>query len=235
MRRPLGVLLLACALVSACGPVTTVLPQDVFDADGVNVRVPPPPGFTRLARGEGRARGAAYTTAAVFGVRETSGREPDARAFLLLPSRLGHDAAKHHERFRLIRDSWIARDGQKPSALEAEGRLRLAAFDRGHTDSAMWSPAGETRTLALGVPLATDEAVVQLTADMPDSPAEGLRWKAEAFVLVHGRVLQLECSSPPGRTLDALAGGRATMLAWVASVRAAAKSPTWARRRFRRG
>lgn len=116
--------------------MTTVLPQDVFDADGVHVRVPPPPGFHRLERGEGRSHGSAFTTLAAFGAEAANGGPSAARAFVLLPSHLGRSAEHHQERFMLIRDSWRAREEQEPSALEREGRARLAAFDRGHADSA---------------------------------------------------------------------------------------------------
>ncbi len=98
----------------------------------------------------------------------------------------------------LIRDSWRAREEQEPSALEREGRARLAAFDRGHADSAAWLRAGESRTLALGLPLASEDAVVRLSADLPEAPGELLSWNAEGFVLVRGRVLQLQVYMPPG-------------------------------------
>jgi hypothetical protein len=226
--------LLLGALGTACGPVTTTLPQDVFDADGVEARVPPPPGFRRLVRGEGRSRGSAYTTLAVFGAAGADEGPLGPHAFVLLPSHLGRNTERHRERFVLIRDSWRAREDQQPSAIEREARLRLAAFDRGHADSAAWLPSGESRTLMLGVPLASDDAVVQLSADMPDSLGASLMWSAEAFVLVRGRVLQLQVAQPAGAGIGQLASARATLLAWIAAVRDAGHRPVSPRRRFGR-
>ena len=214
--------------------MSTTLPQDVFDADGVDVRVPPPPGFRRLVRGEGRSRGSVYTTLAVFGAAGAVDGPLTAHAFVLLPSHLGRNAERHRARFVLIRDSWRAREAQPPSAIERETRLRLAAFDRGHADSASWLPSGESRTLMLGVPLASDDAVVQLSADMPDSLGASLTWSAEGFVLVRGRVLQLQVVLPAGAGVGQLANARDTLLAWIAAVRDAGHRPVWPRRRFGR-
>lgn len=232
--RLIALLLLAGGLGTACGPVTTRLPQDVFDADGVDVRVPLPPGFRRLERGEGRSSDSAYTTLAVFGAMRPDGGPLAARAFVLLPSHLARNAERHRERFVLIRDSWRAREEQEPSALEREGRARLAAFDRGHADSAAWLPTGESRTLVLGLPLASEDAVVRLSADMPDSPHAPLIWNAEGFVIVRGRVLQLQISLPAGAGIDRLASARETLLAWIGAVRDAGQRPVWPRRRFGR-
>ena len=220
---------LACACARAPGP----LRQDEFLADGVRVEVPPPPGMPRPQWTEGRGSGHAdFAEIAVFGGDEAGPRADGRRALLLLPSHLARDPKRHRERFELVRASWLAREQEPASAIEREARARLAALDAGHADSARWQPRGETRTLVLGLPLTDRDAVARLTADMPDRPDQPLVWEIDAFLLVRGRLLQLQCYDVSGAGIVAVPALRETAIGWVNQVRAANAGETRHRGRF---
>jgi hypothetical protein len=221
-RAALLAFALGAACACACTPAPAPLPQDEFLADGVLVMVPPPPEMQRLQRNEGRGSGHAdFMEIATFGADDAGERPGGRLARTLLPSRLSRDPKRHRERLELVRASWLAREQEPPSAMELEARARLAALDAGRADSARWQPRGETRTLVLGVPLADSDAVARLTADMPDAPGLPLVWEIDAFLLVRGRLLQLQVVDLSGAPLAAVPLLRATALGWVDRVRAA--------------
>jgi hypothetical protein len=176
----------------------------------------------RLQRTEGRGSGHSdFAEIAAFGGDDEGSHADGRRALLLLPSHLSRESRRHRERFELVRASWLAREQEPASAIERETRARLAALDAGHADSARWQPHGETRTLVLGLPLAADDAVARLTADMPDAPGQPLVWEIDAFLLVRGRLLQLQCYDVSDAPLAAVPALRGTAIGWVNRVRTA--------------
>jgi hypothetical protein len=56
---------------------------------------------------------------------------------------------------------------------------------------------------------------------MPDVATQPLTWEIDVFVLVRGRVLQLQCYDVSGASLAAVPALRATALGWAERVRAA--------------
>ena len=68
--------------------------------------------------------------------------------------------------------------------------------------------------------------MARLTADMPDRPDQPLVWEIDAFLLVRGRLLQLQCYDVSGAELAAVPALRETAIGWVNQVRAANEGGT---------
>ena len=214
MNRRLGAAALAVAVVSACAPSGGTLPQDQFLADGVLLFVPPPPGMTRMDRGEGVPRPhARELSLALFR------GEPGTYAVASLPGGIPRDPARHRERLEVVRESWRGRWLETVEGDEREARSRLAALRAGHEDSADWRPATLARMAVVAVDLDQPDAI--LRANALEGARDTTAWQVDAFILVHGRIVHLFCEDRSGGTLRRLDALRASASAWIGRVREA--------------
>jgi hypothetical protein len=214
MRR-LGVAALSLLVASACAPARAPLPQDEFLADGIRLRVPPPPGFMRSERGEGIGRSHPSELPIAF-FRDGRG----ITAYVGLPGGLSRDSTSHRERLEVVRNSWLARWLEEPTALEREARARLAALAAGHGDSADWRPGTFDRMAVLAVVIHEWDSILRANASTASNGA-GTIWQADAFVLVRGRLLHLSCEDRTGGTLRRLDLVCAITSVWIDRVVAA--------------